>query len=102
MVSHQISFMQTEAGMLALPFTFLVIMDGLSKLMHKAIMWGTLKGIHIGGNTLLSHILFVDDVLIFLDGSLSDVNEFKDILNTFYNATIMSPNQQIFTITCCE
>lgn len=84
------------------PFLFLLVIDGPSRLMLNSISWGALKGIHIGGNSPLSHILFMEDVIILMNGSLDDVDEFKSILETFYIAKSMSPNQKKSTLTCCK
>lgn len=47
----------------------------------------------------LTHLLFVDDVLIFLDGSVRDSATFHEILTLFEKATGMIVNQTKSTIT---
>jgi len=47
----------------------------------------------------LTHLLFVDDDLIFLDGSIRDTTSFHDILILFEKATSMAANQSKSTIT---
>ena len=47
----------------------------------------------------LIHLLFVDDVLIFLNGSIWDSTTFHDILDLFAKATNMVANQNKSTIS---
>lgn len=47
----------------------------------------------------LTHLLFVDDVLIFLDGSIRDSASFANVLSLFYRATGMMANHGKSTIT---
>ncbi len=47
----------------------------------------------------LTHLLFFDDVLIFLDGSQQDSSTFHDILKLFAMATDMEANHSKSTIT---
>jgi hypothetical protein len=47
------------------PYLFLLVMDGLSKAIIDAVVHHRFKGILYGRNDKLTHLLFVDDVLIF-------------------------------------
>ena len=60
---------------------------------------GRLKGIKITNNCILSHLLFVDDVLIFLNGSVSDISVMNSALKLFYKAIGMTCNNTKSTIT---
>jgi hypothetical protein len=55
------------------PFLFLLVVEGLSRVIREAKRQGTFSGIHISHNLKISHFLFVDDVLIFYDGTRRDV-----------------------------
>jgi hypothetical protein len=50
-------------------FLFLIVVEGLSKLIQNAKRSGILKGIKIYESEILSHILFIDDVMLFGAGS---------------------------------
>jgi hypothetical protein len=47
------------------PFLFLIVAKGLSKLIQNAKISGMLKGLQICDLVVLTHLPFVDDVMIF-------------------------------------
>ena len=53
---------------------------------------GKIKGIKISSNFSLTHLLFVDDVILFGLGSYEEWEVFKVILDTFCEASGMSIN----------
>ena len=64
-------------------------MEGLSKLFHQAKQRGVFKGITIRGLICISHLLFVDDILIFFyyDGSKTEITKLKEIMGLFAEAS---------------
>lgn len=74
-------------------------MEGLSRLIISATRNGTLRGLNISDECYLTHLLFVDDVLILLDGSMRDSATFSHILALFSQATGMQVNREKSTIT---
>lgn len=78
---------------------FLIVMEGLSRLIESTKREGRLKGLKMNYLYHLTHLLFVVDVLIFLDGSIQDSATFHDILTLFVKATGMVTNQSKLTIT---
>eukprot|EP00253_Pinus_taeda_P030603 PITA_30603 len=82
------------------PLLFLLVMEGLSRLIDSAKRSGDFRGLRITDICYLTHLLFVDDVLILLDGSVRDSRTFSKILLLFTAATGMFPNQSKSTITC--
>ena len=54
------------------PLLFILVIEGLSLLIAEAIRAGKLKGIKISSQLFLTHLLFVDDVLLFGMGSYDD------------------------------
>lgn len=52
------------------PYLFLLIIEGLSLLIARAKKDKRIKGLKVIGSLIITHILFVDDVLLFGDGSL--------------------------------
>eukprot|EP00253_Pinus_taeda_P012058 PITA_12058 len=97
-------FFQSERGLRQgcplYPLLFLLVMEGLSRLMDSAKNSGDIRGLRITDLCFLTHLLFVDDVLIILDGSIRDSRNFSKILQLFSAATGMLPNQLKSTITC--
>ena len=59
---------------------------------NNAKKMGLLQGLRINDNLYLTHLLFVDDVLIFLNGTRQDSIQFDLLLNWFCRATGMAPN----------
>ena len=71
------------------PLLFLIFMDALSRLIDSAKRNGDYNGLRITDECSLTHLLFVDDVMIFLDGSIRDSQAFSNIINLFSSATGM-------------
>eukprot|EP00253_Pinus_taeda_P023539 PITA_23539 len=74
------------------PLMFLLVAEGLSRLIQKARREGKVKGIEVAINLFISHLLFIDDILIFSNGSANEINEFKSIFDLFLKATGMQIN----------
>eukprot|EP00253_Pinus_taeda_P010417 PITA_10417 len=74
------------------PLLFLLVAEGLSRLIHKARREGKVKGIEVAINLFISHLLFVDDILIFTNGSSNEIKEYKSIFDLFLIATGMEIN----------
>eukprot|EP00253_Pinus_taeda_P032607 PITA_32607 len=81
------------------PLLFLLIMEGLSRLFASARDRHQLTGIKIADDFFLTHLLFVDDVLIFLNGSIGDSTTLQNAMHLFQQATGMQINVQKSTIT---
>eukprot|EP01018_Ginkgo_biloba_P002192 Gb_33330 [translate_table: standard] len=71
------------------PLLFLLVAEGLSRALGEAKRSGQLKGIKIGGSTYLTHLLFVDDILLFCEGTRRDVMKLKEVLNRYCTVTGM-------------
>lgn len=78
---------------------FLIIMEGLSRLTAFAKRDGRLYGLKIYDQCFLTHLLFVDDVLIFLNGSIRDTYTFYEIVTLFAPFIGMEANHTKSTIT---
>jgi hypothetical protein len=76
-------------GFPLVPLLFLLVVEGPSHLINQAKYGGGVQGIHIGGRLYLSHVLFVDDILLFANGSRRDIIKMKSILNIFVEGTGM-------------
>lgn len=78
---------------------FLIVMEGINRLIALANRDGWLQGLKMSDHFYLTHILFIDDILIFLNGSLRDSSTFHEILTLFSLATGMEENHSMSTIT---
>lgn len=68
-------------------------MESLSRLIASKKREGRLKGLRMNDIFHLTHLLFVDDLLIFLNGNIRDSATFHEILILFEKATGMITNQ---------
>jgi hypothetical protein len=76
------------------PLMFLLIIDCLSRQIKKAVSNGSFKGIKIVVDTFISHLLFVDDVLILGNANFEEWSTFHTILRLFCKASGMVINCQ--------
>jgi len=81
------------------PLLFLLVAEGLSRAIAEAKRNGSFNGIRISQSLCITHLLFVDDVLIFCSGSRKDAETLKEILNLFSKATGMEVNFRKSTIS---
>jgi len=80
------------------PLLFLLIMEGLRRLITKPCAEGSLGGVNMSDVSYISHLFFVNDVLNFLDGCIYDCTYFKNILPLFCKATCMETNYNNYTM----
>ena len=70
------------------------MIEGLNFLIDDAHRRGLVKGIKISKDLSLTHLLFVDDVILFGFGSCEEWIAFKVILDTFCEASGMLINAE--------
>lgn len=54
------------------PFMFLLVVEGLSRMVLTCKRDGRIKGINMGNSVSLTHLLFVDDLTLFSVGSVRE------------------------------
>jgi hypothetical protein len=69
------------------PLLFLLVVEGLSRALSEAKRTGSFSGIKISPSLQVTHLLFVDDILIFNSGSRTEAETLKNILSLFSKAT---------------
>jgi hypothetical protein len=69
------------------PLLFLLVAEGLSRAIGMASSSGEFQGIQTSSDFRITHLLFVDNVLIFCSGRPRDAEKLADILNLFRAAT---------------
>jgi len=57
------------------PLLFFLIMEGLNRLILEEHKMGRLQGIMITNKFILTHLLFVDNLLVFLNGGIVDLTD---------------------------
>lgn len=66
------------------PYLFIIMANVLSSLMNKAIGDGSVKGIKLNSSCpTLSHLLFANDAIFFLDGTIMEAQNVANILNQY-------------------
>jgi len=74
------------------PLLFLLVAEGLSRAILEAKAQGHFKGIQVAPDLYITHLLFVDDILIFCSGIRGESRILRDILDLFSKATGMDIN----------
>ena len=80
-------------------FLFLLVAEWLSHFILEAKALGSFKGIPISEVLYITHLLFVDDIIIFCDGSPRDIIKLKEGLLLLQVATSMVINDDKSTIS---
>lgn len=71
------------------PLLFLVVIEGLSRLLIKAIIDNQITGFNISKNISVTHDRLVDDVMLFGKACIIEWAIFKEILDLFSKSTSM-------------
>jgi hypothetical protein len=102
MVHHQDSSGLQEVCGRDAPYLiyFLVGREGLSMLIKEDRRKGDIKGIKVSLTVILTHLLFVDDILIFGEGSVQELKALSDILDLYCKETSMELNVRKSWLMC--
>ena len=87
-----ISFRGISQGCPLSPYLFLLIIEGMSLLINQAKRDRKIVGIKVVGSIFISHTFFVDDVLLFGDGSLLEWMHYKSLIDLLCGITEMTIN----------
>lgn len=80
------------------PLLFLLVVEGLSRFLKKANTDGEFRGIQISPGLAITHLLSVDDIFIFFDGSHRGLQTLCQGMDLFHSATGMVINEYKLTI----
>ncbi|GKD35485.1 RNA-directed DNA polymerase, eukaryota, reverse transcriptase zinc-binding domain protein [Tanacetum coccineum] len=70
------------------PFLFILVMKGLHNAFAEAVGNGLISGININNSTInISHLFFVDDVIITTNWNARDLENIIHVLHVFYHAS---------------
>ena len=76
------------------PLLFLLIVEGLNILINNTNMDNRIEGIKIAKFIKVTHLLFVDDVVLFGKSTLAEWIAFKSIVDLFIRATWMEASDK--------
>ena len=65
------------------PFILLSIAEALNQIIHNAKEARMIKGIKVSNTEKVTHTLFVDDVLIFGEGTINNLGAFSTLLDKY-------------------
>jgi hypothetical protein len=74
------------------PLLFLLIVECFNRQLKKVVEEGKFHGIKVATETIITHLFFVDDVLILGIGKFEDWMDFQSILTNFCLASGMDVN----------
>jgi hypothetical protein len=80
------------------PLLFLLVVEGLSRAIKEQVRDKNLEGIHVARGIYITHLMFVDDIILFGNDNFVEWNLYKDLLELFSKATGMafSPHKSMF------
>jgi len=87
-------------GCLLSPLLFLLVAEGLSRFILLAKADGSFRGIPISPVLYITHLFFVDEILLFCDGSRQDIDKLYEGLNLLQTVAGMLVNVEKSTISC--
>jgi hypothetical protein len=76
------------------PLLFLLINKGLSRLLKEVEGKGSIKRVHIGVSCNITHLLFVDDILVLFEDTRIFIKRFKGIMDLFCKENRMVINME--------
>jgi hypothetical protein len=81
------------------PLLFLLVAEGLSRAIAAEKRSGSFPGINISNTLHITHLLFVDDILVFSAGTRGEADNLNNTLKLFSKATGMIINEGKSTLT---
>jgi hypothetical protein len=80
------------------PLLFLLVVEGLSRAIQEQVRENNIEGIPVARGLNITHLMFVDDVILFGSGNISEWEVFKEVMDLFCKATWMafSPQKSSF------
>ena len=80
------------------PLLFLILVEGLGRAILFAKACETYHGISFGNDIVLTHVIFVDDIVIVNDGSEQYLSTLYEILMIFCKASGMKINDDKYSL----
>jgi hypothetical protein len=81
-------------GCLLSPLLFILVLESLSLALKKGQEYGLVMGIKVSRLIRITHLLFVDDIMIMTKASITKWIDIHKILTSFCNSTELLINAQ--------
>lgn len=78
---------------------FLLVVEGLIQYLIEVVRRGDLQGLKLAPGITLTHLLFVDDIILFCNGSRRDIEFLERGINIFKTTRWMLINLQKSTLS---
>jgi hypothetical protein len=88
------STMGLRQGFPLSPLLFVLVIEGLSRTIQEKVRDRKIEGVPMARGLSINHLMFVDDVILFGNGSIFEWEVFKEVLDLFCRATWMEFNPQ--------
>ncbi|VFQ73955.1 unnamed protein product [Cuscuta campestris] len=82
------------------PLLFIIGSEGFARSLNHAINSGYISPYKVGKNRVVSHLAFVDDLIIFLKGDLGNILRFRHLLDSYLKASGQEVNKKKSRIFC--
>ena len=69
-----------------------MVVEGLSRAIHVERRRRNIQGISFSGHAQLTHLLFIDDKLLFCLNSLQEGRHYKNVIDLFFQSISMKIN----------
>jgi len=76
------------------PLLFLLIIEDLSRVIQSQVREKNLEGVTVARGLNVTHLMFVDDIILFGNGILAEWKVYHQVLNLFCQATRMDFSSQ--------
>jgi len=72
------------------PLLFLLVVEGLSRIIQEQVKEKNIEGVSVARGLKITHLMFVDDVILFGNGKITEWTVYKKVLDLFCKATRMN------------
>jgi hypothetical protein len=79
------------------PLLFLLVIEGLSRIIQERVRDKKIEGVPVARGLNITHLMFVDDVILFGIGCIVEWKAYKEVLDLFCKATRMEFSSQKYS-----
>jgi hypothetical protein len=78
------------------------VVEGMSRIIQEQVKEKNIEGVLVARGLIITHLMFLDDVILFMNGKITEWTTYKEVLDLFYKATRMtfSLQKSLFLESC--